>query len=687
MTAHPRLSAPLSIGALDLPHRILMGSMHTGMEDDPEQFPELAAYFAERARGGAGLMITGGFSPSSEGRLTPGGGQLSDPAQVADHRILTDAVHDAGGLLALQILHAGRYAYHPKAVSASATQSPISPFPARELTDEQVRAAIQDFARCAVLAQEAGYDAVEIMGSEGYLLNQFLAQRTNQREDDWGGDAQRRRRFPVEVVRAVRAAAPELPIIYRISLMDLVDGGQAWEDVVALAHELEDAGVDVFNTGIGWHEARVPTIVTSVPRAAFTEATAALKAEVSVPVAASNRISMPEDAEAILAEGQADLVSMARPFLADPAWVRKALEGREDRINTCIACNQACLDHTFSQKRASCLVNPRAGRETTLVLEPTRTAQRVAVIGAGPAGLSTAVAAAERGHRVELFEAQDHLGGQFALAQRIPGKEEFAETLRYFTQRLEDLGVAVRTGHRVSAQELIDGGWDHVILATGVEPRVPEIEGLEHPSVITYPDLVSGRRQAGQRVAVIGAGGIGVDVCEFLTHTGPQPTPVEDWQKEWGVAPLTGPDAQIGALRKPEPEPSPRQVHLIQRRTSSIGKDLGVTTGWVHRAALRSRGVHQITGAQYVRIDDDGLHLTVPAEDSSGADPADAPREPLVLPVDSVILCAGQVSQRELVEPLEHSGISLHIIGGADVAAELDAKRAIKQGVEVAAGL
>ena len=687
MTAHPRLSAPLSIGALDLPHRILMGSMHTGMEDDPEQFPELAAYFAERARGGAGLMITGGFSPSSEGRLTPGGGQLSDPAQVTDHRILTDAVHDAGGLLALQILHAGRYAYHPKAVSASATQSPISPFPARELTDEQVRAAIQDFARCAVLAQEAGYDAVEIMGSEGYLLNQFLAQRTNQREDDWGGDAQRRRRFPVEVVRAVRAAAPELPIIYRISLMDLVDGGQAWEDVVALAHELEDAGVDVFNTGIGWHEARVPTIVTSVPRAAFTEATAALKAEVSVPVAASNRISMPENAEAILAEGQADLVSMARPFLADPAWVRKALEGREDRINTCIACNQACLDHTFSQKRASCLVNPRAGRETTLVLEPTRTAQRVAVIGAGPAGLSTAVAAAERGHRVELFEAQDHLGGQFALAQRIPGKEEFAETLRYFTQRLEDLGVAVRTGHRVSAQELIDGGWDHIILATGVEPRVPEIEGLEHPSVITYPDLVSGRRQAGQRVAVIGAGGIGVDVCEFLTHTGPQPTPVEDWQKEWGVAPLTGPDAQIGGLRKPEPEPSPRQVHLIQRRTSSIGKDLGVTTGWVHRAALRSRGVHQITGAQYVRIDDDGLHLTVPAEDASGVDGADAPREPLVLPVDSVILCAGQVSQRELVEPLEHSGISLHIIGGADVAAELDAKRAIKQGVEVAAGL
>ncbi|PZO69627.1 MAG: NADPH-dependent 2,4-dienoyl-CoA reductase [Kocuria palustris] len=687
MTEHPRLSAPLSIGRLELPHRILMGSMHTGMEDDPEQFPELAAYFAERARGGAGLMITGGFSPNGEGRLTPGGGRLSDPAQAAHHRILTDAVHEAGGLLALQILHAGRYAYHPKAVSASATQSPISPFPARELTDEQVRAAIQDFARCAVLAQEAGYDAVEIMGSEGYLLNQFLAQRTNQREDDWGGDAQRRRRFPVEVVRAVRAAAPGLPIIYRISLMDLVDGGQAWEDVVALAHELEDAGVDVFNTGIGWHEARVPTIVTSVPRAAFTEATAALKAEVSVPVAASNRMSMPEDAETILAEGQADLVSMARPFLADPAWVRKALEGREDRINTCIACNQACLDHTFSQKRASCLVNPRAGRETTLVLEPTRTAQRVAVVGAGPAGLATAVAAAERGHRVELFEAQDHLGGQFALAQRIPGKEEFAETLRYFTQRLEDLGVAVRTGHRVSAQELIDGGWDHVILATGVEPRVPEIEGLEHPSVITYPDLVSGRRQAGERVAVIGAGGIGVDVCEFLTHTGPQPTRVEDWQKEWGVAPLSGPDAQIGGLRKPEPEPSPRQVHLIQRRTSSIGKDLGVTTGWVHRVALRSRGVHQITGAQYVRIDDDGLHLTVPAEDSSGTDAADAPREPLVLPVDSVILCAGQVSQRELVEPLEHSGISLHIIGGADAAAELDAKRAIKQGVEVAAAL
>ncbi|WP_144790522.1 NADPH-dependent 2,4-dienoyl-CoA reductase [Kocuria palustris] len=685
MSAHPRLSEPLAIGSLTLPHRILMGSMHTGMEDDPEQFPELAAFFAERARGGAGLMITGGFSPNDDGRLTPDGGQLSDPARVPEHRIITDAVHGAGGLIAVQLLHAGRYAYHPGAVSASATQSPISPFPARELDDAGVRRTIEDFARAAVLAQEAGYDAVEIMGSEGYLLNQFLAAHTNQRDDEWGGDARRRRRLPVEVVRAVRAAVPDLPIIYRISLMDLVDGGQSWADVAALARELEAAGVSAFNTGIGWHEARVPTIVTSVPRAAFVRATAALKSEVSVPVAASNRISMPETAEQILAAGQADLVSMARPFLADPAWVRKAVEGRDDEINTCIACNQACLDHTFSQRRASCLVNPRAGRETSLVLGPTRTAERIAVIGAGPAGLASAAAAAERGHHVELFEAQDHLGGQFALAQRIPGKEEFAETLRYFTRRLEDLGVAVHTGRRVGAQELIDGGWDHVVLATGVEPRVPEIDGLDHPSVIPYPELISGRRSAGERVAVIGAGGIGVDVCEYLTHAGPQPTPVEQWQREWGVAPLTGPEAQIGALRRPEPQAAARQVHLIQRRTTKIGKDLGPTTSWVHRAALRARGVRQITGAQYVRIDDDGLHLTVPGE--TGSQAAEAPREDLVLAVDSVILCAGQVSQRELAEPLEQAGVPVHIIGGADVAAELDAKRAIKQGVEVAAAL
>lgn len=700
MTAYPHLFTPVTLGCLTLPNRVIMGSMHTGMEDEPEQFPELAAYFAERVRGGAALVVTGGFSPDETGVLYPGGGSLTTTEQATRHRTVTDAVHQAGGKILLQLLHAGRYAAHPDAVAPSASQGPINRYPAAEMTPQQITDTIESFARAATLVQEAGYDGVEIMGSEGYLLNQFLVERTNQRADEWGGDAERRRRFPVVVARAVRAAAPDSLVMYRISLQDLVDGGQAWPEVAALARELETAGVDVFNTGIGWHEARVPTIVTSVPRAAFTDVTAALRAEVKVPVAASNRINMPQTAEAILADGQADLVSMARPFLADPQWVAKAGEDRADEINTCIACNQACLDHTFAHKRATCLVNPRAGHETTLTLSPTRTVKRIAVVGAGPAGLSCAVALAQRGHRVELFEARDHLGGQFALAQRIPGKEEFSETIRYFTRQLELTGVTVHLSTQVDADQLVSGGFDDVVLATGVAPRVPSIPGLDHPCVINYPQLLNGEREPGARVAVMGAGGIGVDVSEFLTHATSPTLDLPSWQSEWGV---TGGNAP-GGLGPTSPEPSPRQVFLVQRRSTAIGKDLGLTTGWVHRASLKHKGVRMISAATYERIDDDGLHLTLPADSPAvqelsgrldGADVADVAdqgggteqRVPVVLPVDSVIICAGQVSRNELAAPLRERGVSVHVIGGADVAAELDAKRAINQGTRLAAEL
>lgn len=709
MTAYPRLFTPVTVGALTLPTRVVMGSMHTGMEDDPAQFPELAAYFAERARGGASLMVTGGFSPDGAGVLYPGGGRITTQAEAAEHRILTETVHDAGGRILLQVLHAGRYAAHEAALAPSASHAPINRFPAAEMTAGQVEAAVASFARAAELAREAGYDGVEIMGSEGYLLNQFLAERTNHRTDEWGGDAVRRRRFPVAVAEAVRAAVPaDFLVMYRISLLDLVDGGQRWSDVAELALELEAAGVDVFNTGIGWHEARVPTIVTSVPRAAFSEATGRLRDSVSVPVAASNRINMPHTAEEILASGQADLISMARPFLADPEWVAKAGTGRAEEINTCIACNQACLDHTFAHRRATCLVNPRAGNETTLVLEPSRTVKRVAVVGAGPAGLSCALAAAGRGHHVELFEARDHLGGQFALARRIPGKEEFAETIRYFTRQLELAGVAVHLSAAVSVESLVGGGWDDVVLATGVTPRVPAIPGLDHPSVIAYPDLLTGARRAGSRVAVVGAGGIGVDVSEYLTHASSPAVDLPAWQAEWGVTA----DGAPGGLGPAAPAPSPREVYLIQRRSTGIGKDLGLTSGWVHRASLKHKGVRFITGATYERIDDDGLHLTVPLDTPAGAaasaaatglgessSPAalairtpdesgeEGERVPLLLPVDSVVVCAGQVSRNELAGPLRERGLTVHVIGGADVAAELDAKRAIDQGTRLAATL
>ena len=675
---YPHLLAPLDLGFTTLPNRVVMGSMHVGLEDRPKHLSRLAAFYAERAAGGVGLIVTGGFAPNRTGWLLPLAGKLTTSGEAARHREITDAVHDNGGRIALQLLHAGRYAYHPLSASASRTKSPITPFTARAMSTREVRQTVDDFAHAATLARRAGYDGVEIMGSEGYLINQFLTSRVNQRRDEWGGTPEKRRRFAVEIVRKTReAVGADFVLVYRMSLLDLVEDGQTWDETVALAKEIEAAGATLINTGIGWHEARVPTIVTSVPRAAFTWVTGKLRPEVSIPVIASNRINMPETAEEILARGDADLVSMARPFLADADWVRKAADDRSDEINTCIGCNQACLDHTFQHKIASCLVNPRAAHETVLTLRPTKRSKRIAVVGAGPAGLAAATAAAERGHAVELFEADGEIGGQFQLARRIPGKEEFAETLRYFTRRLERTGVKVHVNHRVTAAELVEGGWDEVVLATGVTPRVVDIPGAERANVHSYADVITGSAQVGARVAVIGAGGIGFDVSEFLTHTGVHGVPQErdEWLAEWGVA---DPAAARGGLAAPERPASPRQVYLLQRKTSKVGAGLGKTSGWVHRSTLQARGVETIRGVSYDRVDDDGLHITV-----------GAPRnpKPRLLAVDDVVVCAGQEPQRELLDALRSADVSVHVIGGADVAAELDAKRAIDQGTRLAATL
>jgi 2,4-dienoyl-CoA reductase (NADPH2) len=674
VSPYPHLLEPLDLGHTTLRNRVVMGSMHTGMEDRAKHLPELAAYFAERAKGGVALSVTGGYAPNWHGWLLPFGSQMTSARFADKHRLVTDAVHEHDGRIVMQLLHAGRYGYHPFKRAASTKPSPITPFRApKAMTTKEVGRTVDDFAASARLAQRAGYDGVEIMGSEGYLINQMLTARTNDRTDRWGGSAENRMRFPVEIVERVReAVGSDFIVMYRMSLLDLVDDAQSWDETVELATKLEAAGVSIVNTGIGWHEARIPTIVTSVPRAAFTWVTAKLKAEISVPVVASNRINTPAVAEHIIASGEADMVSMARPLLADPFFVQKAAEDRADEINTCIACNQACLDHTFQNKRASCLLNPRAGHETTLILSPTRTSKRIAVVGAGPAGLAASTELAGRGHTVELFEALPEIGGQFRLAMQIPGKEEFAETIRYYSRRLDVTGVKVHLGSRVSAAELSD--FDEIVLATGVEPRTPSIPGVDHPSVVDYQQVIRGRAPVGRSVAVIGAGGIGFDVSEFLLHE-PGET-VEGWMTRWGV---TDPALERGGLATKVAAPPRREVFLLQRKTTELGKGLGKTTGWVHRQTLKDSGVQMIKGVTYDRIDDDGLHITI----ATGNDTT----ESRVLAVDTIVLCTGQESVRDLVAPLEAAGVPVHVIGGADVAAELDAKRAIKQATELAARL
>jgi 2,4-dienoyl-CoA reductase (NADPH2) len=673
MTKYKHIFEPLDLGFTTLKNRILMGSMHTGLEEEKNGFERIAAYYAERAKGGVGLIVSGGIAPNIQGWTAPFSARMSTKKHAKHHRVITEAVHREGGKICMQILHSGRYGYHPFAVAPSTIKSPITPFKPFKLKPSGIERTLCDFVNSAKLAQMAGYDGVEIMGSEGYLINQFIAERTNKRTDDYGGSYENRMRLPIALVKHTRAAVgKEFIIIYRLSMLDLVEKGSTWQEVVALGKEIEKAGATIINTGIGWHEARIPTIATSVPRAAFTWVTKKMKEDLSIPLITSNRINMPETAEKILAEGHADMVSMARPFLADPEWVNKAKANRADEINTCIGCNQACLDHVFARKVASCLVNPRACHETELNYFPTEKKKKIAVVGAGPAGLAASTLAAQRGHEVTLFDANVSIGGQFNMAKQIPGKEEFYETIRYFNKQLELHKVTVKLNTRIGAEELINSNFDEVILATGIKPRTPKIEGIDHPKVLSYIDVLKLNKPVGRRVAVIGAGGIGFDVSEYLAHEGESTSlNIDAWLKEWGIDKTLKARSGIEGVEATIPE-SPREIFMFKRSKGKFGGNLGKTTGWIHRTSLKNKKVQFINQVAYTKIDDEGLHYVQNKENK-------------ILAVDNVIICAGQIPFKDLLEPLQANGIKVHVVGGADVAAELDAKRAIDQASRLAA--
>ncbi|MBQ0795619.1 NADPH-dependent 2,4-dienoyl-CoA reductase [Zhongshania sp.] len=671
MSNYPNMLKPLDLGFTVLKNRVIMGSMHTGLEEAENGFERMAAFFAERARGGVSLIVTGGFGPNKRAATHEHTKMLRTEEDCVGHRIVTDAVHAEDGKICMQILHTGRYAFNENPIAPSAIRAPINAFTPEAATVDQIEEQIQDFVLAAVLAQKAGYDGVEIMGSEGYFINQFLAKRTNHRDDEWGGDYENRMRLPVEIVRRVREATGEnFIIIYRLSMLDLVEGGSSFDEILSLGQAVEKAGATLINTGIGWHEARVPTIATKVPRAAFTWVTAKFRASLSVPVITSNRINTPEVAEEVLARGDADMVSMARPFLADSDFIVKAAAGRGDEINTCIGCNQACLDHIFSGQLTSCLVNPRACHETELNISAATKRKNIAVVGAGPAGLAFATTAAERGHTVTLFDGATAIGGQFNIAKRVPGKEEFNETIRYFDRRLQITGVQTKLGTTVNQQTLNDGDFDEVVLATGIKPRTPPIDGIDHPKVLSYLDVIRDGKAVGKKVAIIGAGGIGFDVAEFLTHNSDSSTNIPTFMREWGVDMSLQARGGIEGITA-EPGESPREVYLLQRKVSKVGNDLGKTTGWIHRAGLQKKGVNMVPGCEYIKIDDAGLHIRVGSEER-------------ILDVDNVIICAGQESLTELSVGLN---APVHLIGGAHLATELDAKRAIDQGTRLAAAI